>query len=440
MTVQTKRTIFTNLSSLIDATHLWFDVRNVLEWGTDPDVDEYYDTLIDNTKYAPAILGRIKCKDAKSQIKKNLRVLHQRIAQEELISYYSVTEQDLDKILDIFVRVNSAGTILSKSDLLFSTIIANWEEGREEIEDLIESINKVGDTFGFDSDFVMRTCLFVIDAPVLFKVESFNKANITKIINSWDNIKSAIKKAVTIVSSFGFNKDNLTANNAIIPIVYYIYNGGITDKTSTGELRKYIISALLKMIFSSSGEQTLTHLRQAMNTSALSAGKPFHFESFSAEFNRIGNKRINVQPDDIDDILNYKKGAYTFMVLSMLYPNLKFGQVKFHQDHIHPYALFKISEFSKIGITSDIVEQWMDMRDKLPNLQLLEGLENVSKNKTPLKDWLYTTYGSVPKDIAKYKADNYIEPSASEDFKDFEDFYNRRSKLLISAIKSAFNL
>jgi uncharacterized protein with ParB-like and HNH nuclease domain len=423
-----------------DATHLWFDVRKVLEWGNDPDVDDYYDTLIENAKFEPDVLEKFKNKEAKSQIKKNLRVLHQRIVQEELISYYSITEQDLDKILDIFVRVNSAGTILSKSDLLFSTIIANWEEGREEIEDLIEKINKIGDTFSFDSDFVMRTCLFVIDAPVLFKVESFNKANITKIIDGWDNIKSAIVKAVEVIYSFGFNKDNLTAANAIIPVVYYIYKNGITDKTATEELRKYVVSALLKMIFSSSGEQVLTHLRQAMNTTVFSVGKIFSFDSFATEFHRINNRRLKIQPADIEDILNYKKGPYTFMVLSMLYPNLKFGQIKFHQDHIHPYALFKKSEFDTIGLAPDVAEKWTDMRDKLPNLQLLEGLENISKNKTPLAVWLHDPNGVVSKDLAKYKADNYIDPSTSEDFKDFEEFYNKRSELLIMAIKTAFNI
>jgi hypothetical protein len=421
-----------------DHTHLWFDVRTVLGWGNEPEVDDYYDGIVENKKFSPAILETFKSRKAKSQIKRNIRILHQRIAQEELISYYSVHEQDLDKILDIFVRVNSAGTILSKSDLLFSTIVANWEEGREEIEDLIETINQIGDTFSFDSDFVMRVCLFVTDAPVLFKVESFNKANITKILDAWDSIKAAIVKAVETISSFGFNRENLTAANAVIPIVYYIYKGGRMDGAANWDLRKYLLSALLKMVFGANTDMVLTHIRQAMDATAFAGVGMFEFDDFAAEFNRIDNRRINLQPEDVDDILTYKKGAYSFMVLSMLYPNLKFGNVKFHQDHIHPYALFRKSEFERLGLSSDKVAEWTDMRDMLPNLQLLEGLENQSKNKTPLKNWLHGK--DSPKDIAKYKADNYIDPALSEDFADFEAFYDRRSEQLAAAIRAAFDL
>ena len=422
----------------IDQAHLWFDVRTVLKWGNEPEVDDYYDELIENGRLYPNVVETFKVKDSKNRIKKNIRILHQRIVQEELISYYSVTEQELDKILDIFVRVNSAGTILSKSDLLFSTIVANWEEGREEIEDLVESINKIGDTFDFDSDFIMRTCLFVTDAPVLFKVESFNKKNITKILDNWDNIRASIIKAIEIISLFGFNKENLTAANAVIPIVYYIYKNGCMDRVAEDGLRKYLVSALLRMVFGASGDTVLTHIRQAMDTSVLSGSKVFVFDSFASEFNRLDNKRIDLQPEDIDDILTYKKGAYTFMILSMLYPSLKFGQVKFHQDHIHPFALFKKTEFDKLGLTPEQMTQWIDMRDTLPNLQLLEGLENQSKNKTSLREWLCSKEG--PKDIAKYKSDNYIDPTSSEDFKEFEAFYSRRSALLIDSIKAAFDL
>ncbi len=57
--------------------------------------------------------------------RKKLFLLAKKLNQDELINYFKIVDKDLDDILDIFVRVNSGGTILSKSDLLFSTLVGS---------------------------------------------------------------------------------------------------------------------------------------------------------------------------------------------------------------------------------------------------------------------------------------------------------------------------
>ena len=51
------------------------------------------------------------------------------------MNYYQEKDQDLDKVLNIFIRVNSGGTPLSYSDLLLSVADAPVEalDAREEI-------------------------------------------------------------------------------------------------------------------------------------------------------------------------------------------------------------------------------------------------------------------------------------------------------------------
>ena len=50
------------------------------------------------------------------------------------LSYYTESAQSLDRVLDIFIRVNSQGQPLSKSDLLMSIATAQWKgDAREEI-------------------------------------------------------------------------------------------------------------------------------------------------------------------------------------------------------------------------------------------------------------------------------------------------------------------
>lgn len=45
-----------------------------------------------------------------------------------IISYYLEQSKELDKVLNIFIRVNSGGTTLSYSDLLLSFATAQWDK------------------------------------------------------------------------------------------------------------------------------------------------------------------------------------------------------------------------------------------------------------------------------------------------------------------------
>ncbi|MCD5383768.1 DUF262 domain-containing protein [candidate division WOR-3 bacterium] len=423
-----------------DEKHLWFLVRNVLTWGEDPEIDEYYDKLLENDKIPESVKEIIKNK--RKDIKKVLRILHLRLVLDKLISYYKIEEQDLDNILDIFVRVNSGGTILSKSDLLFSTIVANWEEGRQEIESFLQSINKRGDGFWFDNDFIMRSCLVLTDCPILFKVKSFKKENIMKIKSKWEGITSSISKAVDLLVEFGFNGENLTSQNAVIPIAYHFLKGGDGLKESKNNIRKYIIHALLKQTYGGQGDRVLANIRDALTEkeSKENGSKRYKLRQNTFSFDLLKNaklpgaKSLKITDDDVEEILEYRKGPYTFMVLSLLYPNLRLGQVKFHQDHIHPASLFTDAKLRKYGISQDKWKKWQEMKDMLPNLQLMEGSENESKNKTPFKDWLNNTY-SDETERNNFMKDNYIPEGISIEFIDFEMFYEKRKKILEEKIK-----
>ena len=418
----------------IDKNHLWFPVGKILIWGEDPELDEYYDNLLEESDLNEEIRGVIK--NGRSKIKKRLRMLHQRLVIEKLINYTRIDEQDLDNILDMFVRVNSGGTILSKSDLLFSTIVANWEEARQEIETFLKHINSKGDGFWFDNDFIMRSCLVLSDCPVLFKVKSFKRENIEKIKCQWESIKSAINKTIDLLIEYGFSGEKLPSQMAIIPIAYYFIKGGKDNNKSRIELRRYLINSLLKRIYGGQGDQALSNIRENLRKDKgneyILGDKKFEFvKLYDVYFS--GAKSLKVSEEDIEEILEYKKGSYTFMVLSLLYPNLKFSQVKFHQDHIHPASLFTDAKLRKYCIPEDEWLEWKELKDQLPNLQLLEGKENESKNKTLLKDWINAKDGSgTPnlEDIEKFKSDNYIPKNVSLEFKDFRLFFDERKKIL----------
>lgn len=422
-------------------TTLWFNVRDVLVWDKDsPPIDDYYDDLVTANPTIKALLDT----DTRKRIKRIVRDIHSRLVREELINYFKIEEQELDNILKIFVRVNSGGTILSKTDLLFSTIVANWENGRDEIESFLTTINKLGDTFNFNNDFVMRSCLMLTDCDVLFKVGSFKTENVIKIKDNWDKIKQAIQKTVELLVDYGLSGTTLSSQNSVLPISYYLMKEGILDSTTKYEIKKYLFHALLKNVFSGQGDTVLSNLRNYLRTKSDDAtGYALKDNKFS--FNSIvnvklpSNKSLKITDEDIEEFLGYRKGNNAFLVLSFLYPNLKYGQVKFHQDHIHPYSQFTDAKMTSHLIPDTDFATYYEHRDALPNLQLLEGTENIKKSKTPFSQWLKSkddNNNPVVSDIDKFLSDNYIDNTLSLDFKDFLAFYTDRRKKLKTQLKT----
>ncbi|MCL5027828.1 MAG: DUF262 domain-containing protein [Bacteroidetes bacterium] len=418
---------------------LWFKVREVLTWDKDsPPVDEFYDQLMTDNNSVPIVLAKLNESETRNRIKRIVRDLHSRLVREELINYFKIEEQELDNILKIFVRVNSGGTILSKTDLLFSTIVANWENGRDEIENFITTLNKFGDGFSFNNDFVMRNCLMLTDCDVLFKVGSFKTENVLKIKDNWENIKCAIQKTVELLVEFGLNGSTLPSQNSVMPIAYYAMKGGVFNSKTKYDLKKYLYHALLKNIFSGQGDAVLTNFRNTLrvknttNDDFIIKETEFKFDSI-ASTKLPSNKSLKITDDDINEILGYKKGTSSFLVLSFLYPNFKFEQIKFHQDHIHPQSQFTEAKMNLANISFDNQKKYLELRDTLPNLQIMEGIENIKKNKTPFKEWLNSVDDSnnltVP-DKNKFLSDNYIDQSLNLDFDNFLHFHeNRKTKL-----------
>lgn len=362
----------------------------------------------------------------------NLTLLWQRITQDKVINYFEVINNNLDDILDIFIRVNSGGAVLSKSDLLFSTIVANWEEGREEIEELLKSLNSKGEGFSFDNDFIMRTCLVLMDSPVLFNVKNFKAETVLKIKKNWEEIKISLLNVSDFLVEFGFSKENLISRNAIIPIVYHVYKGGEFTGVEKIEFRKYLITSLLKQIFGGKGDQVLESIRSFMREKKESE---FNLKNQKFTFNNLkqiklpADKTFEIDDEDIEEIFTYKKGSYTFMVLSLMYPQLKLSQIKFHQDHIHPVAYFNKKTFSKYNLSEQEQKEWLQFRDTVANLQLLVGKENISKKDTPFISWLENEDNQV-----YYKKSNYI-PEVQFEFENFKEFYLQRKILLIEEFK-----
>ena len=395
---------------------LWYLVKDILKYSQDELVT---DLIIPN--------GWASDKVAM----KNISLLHTRLVGDEIINYFEVQTDSIDSVLDIFVRVNSGGTVLSKSDLLFSTIVSHWDKARDEIDKLLAEINKIGEGYKFSNDFIMRTCLYVLDMSVTLKVETFKKESVLKIKNNWENIRKTIKDTVDLLNEFGFNSENIISYVAVSPMVYYRFKGGNFDAESKSELRKYIVISQVRQVFGAATNSALTSIREALKAAPTDSFKMGNL--LKVRF--TGERTLRYTSEEIDAMFDtYKIGAYTFMLLSLLYPNLKYSQKGFHQDHMHPYAGFEESKIANLKLPDGSIiddvrkDEWRRRRNTLANLQLLEGRENERKNATPLVDWIEVTANS---ENAKY-----MPSDSSFELSHFEDFMDKRQKLMSDALKA----
>jgi uncharacterized protein with ParB-like and HNH nuclease domain len=357
----------------------------------------------------------------------------------QIINYYLEKAKELDKVLNIFVRINSGGTPLSYSDLLLSIASAQWTtfDAREEINNFVDELNRLGNGFSFDKDFVLKSCLVLSEvSDIAFKVDNFNKTNMTKIEQSWDKTSKAIRQAVELVSSMGYDGTTLTSKVAIIPIANYLLrigtpNGYILASAYENDrraIKKWLATALLKRTFSGTPDNVLRPLRNIINENSNGFPLTRIIEDFRGK-----PTSFEFSEDEILNLLNYEYGdKYTFSVLSMLYPTLD-TRNRFHLDHIYPKSGFKRSNLKKLGIEDRKIGLFSDNFNKIGNLQLLEGLPNIEKGSTEFQVWIEQKY-PLDQQQNDYK-ERHMIPDVDFDMVNFDIFMSKREEIMLKRLK-----
>jgi len=75
-------------------------------------------------------------------------------------------DKRVDMVVDIFNRVNSGGTKLSKGDLALAKVCAAWLEARGELHKRLDRWEKAG--FDFKMDWLLRNVNTVVTGEALF--------------------------------------------------------------------------------------------------------------------------------------------------------------------------------------------------------------------------------------------------------------------------------
>lgn len=417
----------------------WFKVGKILEFKDLPGVMQYLmrNGLMDTSKHSQE-----EGDFALNILSSLFNIVHNN----GTISYYQEEDEELDKVLQIFIRINSGGTKLSYSDLLLSIATAQWREkdAREVIHQFVDEINQIGDGFDFNKDFVLKSSLVLADFnDIRFKVDNFKKENMLHIEKQWDSISNAMQLAIRLVAKFGFNRDSLTATNAIIPIAYYLLKNGrkdnYLDSSTFSEDRKkvqeWLVRVLLKGTFGGQPDALYPVLRNIINDN------PGDFP-LEAIIERYKGKRKNIvfTEDDLDSLLELQYNtSRTYSALTLLYPGLN-QSFRYHQDHIFPQRYFTTSKLHKEGITDqDKIQEYISKYNKLANLQLLQAVENTEKNGKHFNEWLHEKY-TTEYDRQLFYNIHLIPTEIDLNLENFLTFYEARKALVRKRLQEALGV
>lgn len=406
----------------------WYKVGDILTMTQPGETSQY---VLDNIAFA-GTYTKEQTMHANNTLQKLYNVVHT----DKTLSYYTEKAAELDKVLNIFIRVNSGGTVLTYSDLLLSIASAQWEnhDAREEITEFVDDVNSIGGGFRINKDFVLKTALVLTDFPnIAFKVDNFNKPNMMKIEANWENIKRAIKQSVHLVSSFGYTGETLSSNNALIPIAYYLLTIGMPDnfvesgatKENRAKIKKWLIMALLKKAFSGQPDNVIRPIRDIIRENG---NNEFPITQIVDKFKGT-NKSIQFAEDDIDEyLLKLKYGkSETLSTLMLLYPSLDFSN-KFHEDHMYPKSKFRKSYLRKMGVPEDKLDTYIDSVNDISNLQLLAAQLNEEKLNSDFDVW-FNKEQATDSDKIQYRTIHYL-PEMEYIYPNFLLFMEKRKQLI----------
>ena len=372
--------------------------------------------------------------------------LHRAIRIDQVVAYYEEKSQDIERVLNIFIRCNSGGTPLSYSNLLLSIAVSQWNtlDARREVHGLVDEMNKVRPGLLFNADFVLKAGLMLSDiASVGFKVENFTYDNMAVLEENWPNIRQALMETVELVDTFGFDSRTIQATNSLLPVVYYLYKKGAPRDFETSDhflqdravIRGWLTRSILKEsgIWGSGLDTLLTALREVIRNSD---GGEFP----AADLRRImaqRGKTLDFVEEEIEELADMRLGdRRIFPMLTMLFPYLD-SRDGSDIDHVFPKSRFAPTRLKAAQIDEELFDEFRDRSERLANLQLLDRSVNNEKRATLPSDWLGVHCPS-PEDHKIY-CDRHQLGDVPEQITGFMDFYSQRRARLLARIAGLVN-
>ncbi|RKV42205.1 nuclease, EndA/NucM family protein [Helicobacter pylori] len=382
-----------------DKEHWWFKVGDILELKS----------VVNYTR-------EHKLGDEESEL---LETLNKAFHDKQLISFFEEKEKNLNKVLNIFIRVNSGGVKLSYSDLLMSILTASFSSDiREKMHELVDALKDKGFP-NVGQDQVLKTCLLLIGKDTTFELKNFNKKNIKEIEDNWEKITESIYNAAKLLETFGYT-GYLSSAYILSSLAYFYFLNSKMDENDEEQALKFVRNAQITSYFTPSTDTKLNNIANSMKDVKT-------FESFNHNLAKHQTCPLKITNDAIEEMMCSSSHALVFPILQILYLHLNCKTTTFHIDHIYPKSKFK-KENEKLD------KDFYGCENHLYNLQFLEGQENSAKKDKDPEVWLKEEYKDE-RAIEEYKKRNYIDPNLKLEWENIKEFREKREEAIITKLK-----
>lgn len=379
-----------------DKEHFWFKVGDILE--------------------LKSVVNYTREHELGNKESELLETLNKAFHDKQLISYFEETEKNLNKVLNIFIRVNSGGVKLSYSDLLMSILTASFSSDiREKMHELVDALKDKGFS-NMGQDQVLKTCLLLIGKDTTFELKNFNKKNIKEIEDNWEKITESIYNVAKLLENFGY-ANYLGSAYILSSLAYFYFLNSKMNENDEEQALKFVRNAQITSYFTPSTDTKLSIIARSIKEART-------FEAFNHNLAKHQTSPLKITNDTIEEMMCSSSHDRVFSILRILYPNLNYKTTTFHIDHIYPKSKFN-KENKKL----------YECRDHLYNLQLLEGQENSAKKDKDPEVWLKEEYKDNQQAIEEYKRKNYIDPTLKLEWENIKEFREKREEAIITKLK-----
>ncbi|KOQ78003.1 hypothetical protein ABW45_08225 [Stenotrophomonas maltophilia] len=371
----------------------------------------------------------------RNRLLENVMLVWREFVHDDNISYQELDGVDstayrIDDVVEIFIRANSGGTKLGKSDLMFSLVAQSWSEADESLEELLDKLNQSG--YGFERDFVLKSALVMLGHGAKYDVAKFRDPAIRdEFVEKWQELSNAIRGVKDFLQGKTFLRTDKAVPSylGLIPLIYFRYRFPDRWATSAGR-EQYVLLTMLTGAFSGTPDNLIDRCVKAIQERG-----DFDVDEMF-QIIRDDGRSLEV---NAGTILGTRYGKpLSHLIFNLWYRDFEYEPALEdnlpQQDHIFPQSALK--EQKHINPATGRWGRMYDKntRDQIANLALLTAKDNGFSGKSgqlPEK-WLpeqiakdpgFLERHLIPKDPDLWKLDNYPK------------FIEARRKLILEKFK-----
>ncbi len=273
----------------------------------------------------------------------------------------------VEEVLEIFVRVNSGGLVLQKSDLLMSLLDLKWNDIQPELYRAVKDIN-LARPFSISRDDLLKTLLLANGSETRFDRLVGDPEKLGRLALELPNLLPSAREAWRSVTILLMDDCRITSERflrghiSLLPFVLYFM---ANPTPSPAERRRLVVAvyiALMSGIFAGAEARM-----RAFAQRECVKGKPFPLESLARLVTAYYgiNSLEALLTRHLDLTLNIAHGGIT----------LDNNPDNLQRDHIFPR-----STLEKQGVSSENANHYA-------NFHFLRARDNLNKSDTPPHLW-----------------------------------------------------